>query len=121
MLTLVPTLTLPLEQEVEVKRVLSRHRRFLAPGARWDLIFGVDSFFPSAEFVFNLVIKHNLDYLFGGQTALAAALAAANAAAQAETAATAAIQQGLPISTGRFDRKINIFFKDTKLIFLQKF
>jgi hypothetical protein len=76
-------------EEFEVKRLHSRHRRFIAPGARWDLLFGVEVLWPEAEFRFDIVIQYQMDYLFGGDAALAGAIAAANAAAMAAQQANA--------------------------------
>ena len=82
------------EVELEVKRLHSRQRRFIAPGARWDLIGGVEVLYDDAELRFDLLIKYQLDYLFGGPTALAAAIAAAEAAAVAAAEAEAAVLAG---------------------------
>ena len=86
-------------QEIEVKRVLSRHRRFIAPGARWDLMLGVEALFEEAELFFNIVIKYPLDYLFGGSAALAGAIAGNDAAATASAAANAAAQAAVNAQT----------------------
>ena len=77
-------------EEIEVKRLHSRHRRFVAPGARWDILVGVEVLFSDYELRFDLIVKYELDYLFGGNAALAGAIAAANAAATAAQTANAA-------------------------------
>lgn len=92
------------EKEVTVKRIHSRHRRFIAPGAIWDLLGGVEVLYPDSEIRFDLKISYQLDYLFGGTPALAGAIAAANAAAvaaeQAEMFATAAAAGGRSLKEG---------------------
>ena len=75
---------------VPVKRVHSRHRRFIAPGAVWDLMLGIEVIGDDFELRYNLVTHYNMDYLFGGTAALAGAIAAANAAATAAADANAA-------------------------------
>lgn len=81
-----------LGEEITVKRVHSRHRRFIAPGALWDLMAGTEILLPAAEIRFDFYIRYELDYLFGGTTALAAAIAGNNAAAQAAQAAEQAVE-----------------------------
>ena len=80
--------------EVEVKRLHSRHRRFVGPGSRWDLLGGVEVLYDDAEIRFDIVIKYEMDYLFGGTTALAAQIAANEAAAAAAAAAEASVNAG---------------------------
>ena len=82
------------EVELEVKRLHSRRRRFIAPGARWDILGGVEVLYEDAQVRLDLLIRYELDYLFGGPTALAAAIAAAEAAAVAAAEAEAAVLAG---------------------------
>jgi hypothetical protein len=92
---------------VPVKRVHSRHRRFIAPGAVWDVLVGVELIGADYELRYNLVIHYRMDYLFGGTAALAAAIQSANAAATAANAASAATLAAL----GRKKRRLaTIFF-----------
>ena len=79
------------ETEVKVKRILSRQRRFIAPGANWQILTGISIFRPESQLVFDLVHSYPLDYLFGGNAAFLAAVRAAEAAAKAEAAAQAAV------------------------------
>ena len=76
--------------DVPVKRVHSRQRRFIAPGAVWDLMIGVEVIGSDFEFRYSNVIHYRMDYLFGGFEALTNAIAAAQAAASAEADALAA-------------------------------
>ena len=85
--TLITTLTC---LKLELPRLHSRHRRFIAPGARWDLMAGFEILYDDAEVRFDIVNKYEMDYLFGGTAALAAAIAAAEAAAAAAASAEAA-------------------------------
>ena len=73
----------------------SRHRRFIAPGAIWDLLVGVEILYPNAEVRFDLKHTYELDYLFGGNEALIAEIAANNAAAVAAQQAEQAAAAGL--------------------------
>lgn len=75
---------------IPVKRVHSRHRRFIAPGAVWDLMIGIELVGDDFELRYDQVIHYRMDYLFGGTTALAGAITAANAAQTASNAAIAA-------------------------------
>ena len=75
---------------VPVQRVHSRHRRFIAPGAVWDILIGIESIGDNSEFRYNLVIHYEMDYLFGGQGALAGEIAGNDAAATAFNTANAA-------------------------------
>ena len=70
--------------KVPVKRVHSRHRRFIAPGAVWDLMVGVEVIGSDYELRYNAFVRYRMDYLFGGTAALASVIAQANAAAKAE-------------------------------------
>jgi hypothetical protein len=70
--------------KVPVKRVHSRHRRFIAPGAIWDIMVGVEVIGGDYELRYNAFVRYRMDYLFGGTAALASVLAQANAAAKAE-------------------------------------
>lgn len=70
--------------KVPVKRVHSRQRRFIAPGALWDMMFGFESIGRDWEFRYDVVIHYRMDYLFGGLSALQGQLAA-NQAAQTAT------------------------------------
>ncbi len=76
---------------VHFRRAHSRRRRFVAPGARWDLWFGGEVLYPHLQVRFDLISRYEFDYLFGGNAALAAAIAAANAAALAEQETEAAV------------------------------
>ena len=58
--------------KVPVKRVLSRHRRYIAPGAAWDIFAGVQWFTPTHDFLYNVRILYNMDYLFAGVPGYAA-------------------------------------------------
>ena len=69
--------------DVPVKRVHSRQRRFIAPGAVWDLLVGVEVIGKDFEFRYDNVIHYRMDYLFGGFEALTGAIADAQAAAAA--------------------------------------
>jgi len=69
---------------VPVKRIHSRHRRFLAPGAAWQIKVGVRVTSIDWEAEFNHRINYNFDYLFGGSIAFAAMLVAKNASAITE-------------------------------------
>ena len=75
--------------KIPVKRVHSRHRRFIAPGAVWDLMFGFEAIGSDFEARYDLVIHYQMDYLFGGSAAYAGAIAAADAAASAANQANA--------------------------------
>ena len=70
--------------KVPVKRVHSRHRRFIAPGAIWDIMVGVEVIGTDYELRYNAFVRYRMDYLFGGTAALASVIAQANAAAKAE-------------------------------------
>ena len=72
--------------KVPVKRVHSRHRRFIAPGAVWDIMVGVEVIGSDYELRYNAFVRYRMDYLFGGTAALASVIAQANAAAKAEQA-----------------------------------
>ena len=76
---------------VTVRRLHSRQRRFIAPGSRWDILLGFESIGDDFEARFDIVIKYELDYLFGGTAALQAAIDAANAAALAFEETEAAV------------------------------
>ena len=76
---------------VPVKRVHSRHRRFIAPGAVWDVMIGVEVIGVDYEARYNGFIRYNMDYLFGGFKSLTAAVAAATAASKASAAIKKAI------------------------------
>jgi len=78
--------------DVPVKRVHSRQRRFIAPGALWTMMIGVEAIGSDYEFRYDILINYNMDYLFGGSAALAGAIASANAAAMAASAAKAAAE-----------------------------
>ena len=99
---------------IAVKRVHSRHRRFIAPGAVWDLMIGVEAIGRDFEFRHDLVHHYRMDYLFGGTSALAGAIAGANAAVTASNAAIAAAQAAAAAcctsssSTMRTSRTISI-------------
>ena len=84
----------PRDHEFTVRRLHSRRRRFVAPGARWDLLAGVEALGDDTEFRFDVVVRYEFDYLFGGATALAAEIAAANAAALAFQDTEAAVLAG---------------------------
>ena len=58
--------------KIPVKRVLSRHRRFIAPGAAWDIFGGVQWFTPTHDFMYNVRVLYNMDYLFAGLPAYSA-------------------------------------------------
>ena len=73
--------------DVPVKRVHSRQRRFIAPGAVWDLMIGIEVIGSDFEFRYSNVIHYRMDYLFGGFEALTGAIAAAQAAASASASA----------------------------------
>ena len=92
--------------KIPVKRVHSRHRRFIAPGAIWDLLVGVEVIGRDFELRYNLVTHYKMDYLFGGQAALVGAIAAAEAAAAASIQANAAAQAAV----GRKKRERLVFF-----------
>lgn len=101
-LILTSTLT-AVAEEIEVKRLHSRHRRFIAPGARWDILAGFELLYNEAEVRFDVMVQYEMDYLFGGDAALAGALAGSSAAALAEqvatAAATAAVNSGASVNT----------------------
>ena len=78
---------------IAVKRVHSRHRRFIAPGAVWDLMIGVEAIGRDYEFRHDLVHHYQMDYLFGGYSALEGAIAAADAAVTASNAAIAEAEE----------------------------
>ena len=63
------------------------HRRFIAPGAVWDIMVGVEVIGSDYELRYNAFVRYRMDYLFGGTAALASVIAQANAAAKAEQAA----------------------------------
>ncbi len=79
------------EHEVTIRRAHSRRRRFIAPGARWDILVGVEVLGDDTEVRFDVVTRYEFDYLFGGAAALQAAIAAANAAALAAQETEAAV------------------------------
>ena len=79
---------------VPVKRVHSRQRRFIAPGAQWDLMIGIEMIGDNFEFRYDQVIHYNMDYLFGGAQALAGAIAGAKASQLAESVALANLGGG---------------------------
>ena len=81
--------------EIPVQRLLSRHRRFIAPGAIWDILIGVESIGANSEFRYDLVIHYSLDYLFGGNAALAGKIAGNDAAANAFNTANEATMAAL--------------------------
>ena len=60
------------------------HRRFIAPGAVWDIMVGVEVIGTDYELRYNAFVRYRMDYLFGGTAALASVIAQANAAAKAE-------------------------------------
>ena len=43
--------------EVPVKRLLSRHRRFIAPGTRWDWLAGWETVSENFEITFYLLVR----------------------------------------------------------------
>jgi len=65
--------------KIPVKRILSRHRRYIAPGASWDIFAGVQWFTPTHDFMYNVRIFYSMDYLFAGVPGYAARIAANNA------------------------------------------
>ena len=73
--------------DIPVKRVHSRQRRFIAPGAVWDLLIGVEVIGSDYEFRYDNVLHYRMDYLFGGFAALQNAIASAAAAADASASA----------------------------------
>ena len=81
--------------KIPVKRVHSRQRRFIAPGAVWDMMFGLESIGSDFEARYDLVIHYRMDYLFGGTAALAGAIAQSDAAAEAGAQANADAQAAL--------------------------
>ena len=95
-------ITLP----IAVKRVHSRHRRFIAPGAVWDLMIGVEAIGRDFEFRHDLVHHYRMDYLFGGTSALAGAIAGANAAVTASNAAIAAASAAAAAAGKRKKRRL---------------
>ncbi|XP_040564305.1 uncharacterized protein [Lepeophtheirus salmonis] len=52
--------------KVPVKRLHSRQRRFVAPGALWDVRLGINILWPDANLIFDIILRHQLDDLFGG-------------------------------------------------------
>ena len=88
--------------DVPVKRVHSRQRRFIAPGAVWDLLVGVEVIGSDYEFRYTNVIHYRMDYLFGGFEALTGAIADAQAAAQA--------------TAGRKKRLVEFFYRNSPKI-----
>ena len=98
--------------DVPVKRVHSRQRRFIAPGAVWDLLVGVEVIGKDFEFRYDNVIHYRMDYLFGGFEALTGAIADAQAAA----AATAGRKKRLVDFFYTFSKEL--FFFSKKSIFL---
>ena len=93
--------------DVPVKRVHSRQRRFIAPGAVWDLLVGVEVIGKDFEFRYDNVIHYRMDYLFGGFEALTGAIADAQAAA----AATAGRKKRLGDFLYFFKRIVWFFFQ----------
>ena len=91
---------------IAVKRVHSRHRRFIAPGAVWDLMIGVEAIGRDFEFRHDLVHHYRMDYLFGGTSALAGAIAGANAAVTASNAAIAAASAAAAAAGKRKKRRL---------------
>ena len=73
--------------DIPVKRVHSRQRRFIAPGAVWDLMVGIEIIGSDFEFRYDNVLHYRMDYLFGGFAALQNAIASATAAQQASASA----------------------------------
>ena len=88
--------------DVPVKRVHSRQRRFIAPGAVWDLLVGVEVIGKDFEFRYDNVIHYRMDYLFGGFEALTGAIADAQAAA----AATAGRKKRLVVFHNTFPKHL---------------
>ena len=69
--------------KMPVKRLLTRHRRFIAPGASWEIFGGVEYVTLTNDFRYNVRFTYNMDYLFGGTATYAARIAANNAARNA--------------------------------------
>jgi len=57
---------LPSPQRVPVKRVHSRHRRYIAPGATWTVLGGFEVIWDHMELRMDLPVHYRMDYLFGG-------------------------------------------------------
>ena len=94
--------------KIPVKRVHSRQRRFIAPGAVWDILIGVELIGVDFELRYNLVVHYRMDYLFGGTTALAQAVASSNAAAAAKAQAELLAEE-LAAGGGRKKRSRLVF------------
>merc|ERR1719273_3067645 len=52
--------------KVPIKRVHSRHRRYIAPGAVWTLLGGFEVIWNHMELRMDLPVHYRMDYLFGG-------------------------------------------------------